>query len=218
MIGMLKGRITAKRDNRLLLDVAGVVYEVHLPLAIAKALEGKGCGEEVEIVTMCIFQVEQSRVVPFLIGFENEMQREFFERLLSVPKLGPRGALSLYCVPMPTLASAIEQGNVNFLKSLPGVGRQRARDIVAALQGRMAKFAVGQRAIEEAEVARPSQPDMNAIMKEAMEILSQLGYKRKEAKEMLKRAIEYKPNVTDAEELIKAVYELQRRSEGKGTA
>lgn len=198
-----------KRNNKVVLDVAGVGYEVHLPAVLAKKLEGKSCGEEVELVTLCIFQVEQTRMMPFLIGFEDELQREFFERLLSVPRLGPRAALSLYCVPMSTLASAIEQGNINFLTSLHGVGRQRARDIVAALQGRMAKFAMRQEAsVSEGEVALPSQPDAKAVLKEALEVMLQLGYKRKEAQEMLKRAIEHRPNVTDVEELIRIVYEL----------
>lgn len=210
MICRLKGRIAAMHDNRIVLDVGGVGYEVHLPLAIAKALKGKSCGEEIELVTMCIFQIEQTRMVPFLIGFEDELQREFFERLLSVPKLGPRAALSLYSVPMSTLASAIEQGNVNFLTSLPGVGRQRARDIVAALQGKMAKFAMKQEAeVPHEEAVR--QPDEKAIVKEAIDVLLQLGYKRKEATEMLRQAMKHRPDATDVETLIRAVYELYRK-------
>ncbi len=210
MICRLKGKIAAMRDNKIVLDVSGVGYEVHLPAAVAKAFKDKRCGEDIELVTMCIFQIEQSRIVPFMIGFEDELQREFFERLLSVPKLGPRAALGLYCVPMSTLASAIEQGNVNFLTSLPGVGRQRARDIVAALQGKMAKFAMRHEAEVPQQGEAPPQPDAKALMREALEVLLQLGYKKREATEMLKRAMEHHPDAADVEGLIKAVYELHR--------
>jgi len=205
VIGKLRGRILEKRDNKVLLDVSGVGYELLLPSAVAKSIEGKGKGEVVEFVTLCFFQIEQSRVVPFLIGFEDEVQREFFECLLLVPRLGPRAALNLYCVPMTTIASAIEQGNVNYLASLPGVGKRRARDIIATLQGRMAKFFMKGEHKGEAVMER----DVKAILDEALEVMMQLGYKRKEAQQMLKKALEHRPDVSNAEELIRVVYELK---------
>ena len=207
MIGRLRGRLVAKHDNRIVLDVNGVGYEVVLPPIIARALTARGIGDELEIVTLCFFQMDQARATPLLIGFEDELQREFFERLLSVPKLGPRAALNLFSAPMSTLAGAIERGDAKFLTGLPGVGKQRARDIIASLQGKMAKFALKQEAIEPEGEEKPS---MQAIMEQAMEIMLALGYRAREAEAMLKSALEHHPEPESAEDLVKTVYELQQ--------
>lgn len=208
MIGRLRGRLVAKHDNRIVLDVNGVGYEVVLPPAVAKALTAQGIGDELEIVTLCFLQMDQARATPLLIGFEDELQREFFERLLSVPKLGPRAALNLFSAPMSTLAAAIERGDDKFLIGLPGVGKQRARDIIASLQGKMAKFALKQEAIEPAR--EEEIPPIQTIMEQAMEIMLALGYRAREAEAMLKRALEHHPEPESAEDLVKTVYELQQ--------
>jgi Holliday junction DNA helicase RuvA len=203
MIGRLKGRLVERHNQRLVIDVNGVGYEVFVPGVVARWAESLRIGDEVELVTLYLLQMEPGRATPMLLGFRNELEREFFEKLLSVPKLGVRGALQLFAVPMATLARAIEDNDQKALMKLPGVGRQRARELVAALQGKVAKFAL--LAEEEAPV-----PTVTDVVSEALEILQSLGYTRTEAQRMIDAALERLPKPSSVEELIRAVYQVQR--------
>jgi Holliday junction DNA helicase RuvA len=203
MIGRLKGRLVERHNQRLVVDVNGVGYEVLVPSVVARWAESLRVGDEVELVTLYLLQVEPGRATPMLLGFRNELEREFFERLLSVPKLGVRGALQLFAVPMATLARAIEDNDQKALMKLPGVGRQRARELIAALQGKVAKFAL----LAEEEVPTPLITD---VVSEALEILQSLGYTRTEAQRMIDAALERLPKPSSTEELIRTVYQVQR--------
>ena len=203
MIGRLKGRLVERHNQRLVVDVNGVGYEVLVPSVVARWAESLRVGDEVELVTLYLLQVEPGRATPMLLGFRNKLEREFFERLLSVPKLGVRGALQLFAVPMATLARAIEDNDQKALMKLPGVGRQRARELIAALQGKVAKFAL----LAEEEVPTPLITD---VVSEALEILQSLGYTRTEAQKMIDAALERLPKPSSTEELIRTVYQVQR--------
>jgi len=203
MIGRLKGRLVERHNQRLVIDVNGVGYEVFVPGVVARWAESLKIGDEVELVTLYLLQMEPGRATPMLLGFRNELEREFFEKLLSVPKLGVRGALQLFAVPMPTLARAIEDNDQKALMKLPGVGRQRARELVAALQGKVAKFAL----LAEEEAPAPLVTD---VVSEALEILESLGYTRTEAQRMIDAALERLPKPSSVEELIRTVYQVQR--------
>jgi Holliday junction DNA helicase RuvA len=203
MIGRLKGRLVERHNQRLVIDVNGVGYEVFVPGVVARWAESLKIGDEVELVTLYLLQMEPGRATPMLLGFRNELEREFFERLLSVPKLGVRGALQLFAVPMATLARAIEDNDQKALMKLPGVGRQRARELIAALQGKVAKFAL----LAEEEVPTPLITD---VVSEALEILQSLGYTRTEAQKMIDAALERLPKPSSTEELIRTVYQAQR--------
>jgi len=192
-----------RHNQRLVVDVHGVGYEVFVPGIVARWAENLRVGDEVELVTLYLLQMEPGRATPMLLGFRNELEREFFERLLSVPKLGVRGALQLFAIPMATLARAIEDGDTKTLLQLPGVGRQRARELVASLQGKVAKFAL----LTEEEAPTPTVTD---VISEALEILQSLGYSRFEAQRMIDAALERQPKPSNAEELIRTVYQVQR--------
>ncbi len=208
MIGRLKGRLVERHNQRLVVDVNGVGYEVFVPGVVARWAESLKVGDEVELVTLYLLQMEPGRATPMLVGFRSDLEREFFERLLSVPKLGVRGALQLFAVPMTALARAIEDSDLKALMRLPGVGRQRARELIASLQGKVAKFALlTEREEEEA-------PLVTDVVAEAVEILQSLGYTRTEAQRMIDAALERLPKPSNAEELIRTVYQVQRERKG----
>ena len=73
-------------------------------------------------------------------GFTNTVEREFFEALISVAGVGPKAAARAFSAPMGRIARAIDDGDHVFLKTLPGIGQQKARDIVAKLQGKVGRF------------------------------------------------------------------------------
>ena len=101
---------------------------------------------------------------------------------------------------MARIAAAIDAGDHAFLLKLPGIGQQKARDIVAKLQGKVTKFML----IRD-PLARET-PPMPDFAQEAVAVLLQLEYRKAEADEMVARALEAAPKVKDAEDLLAEVY------------
>jgi Holliday junction resolvasome RuvABC DNA-binding subunit len=101
---------------------------------------------------------------------------------------------------MSRIAGAIDRGDHAFLKTLPGIGQQKARDIVAKLQGKVTKFLL----IREAEpVPAPRIPD---FAEEALAVLLQLEYRRLEAEEMIRSTLDAAPGLADSETLLAEIY------------
>lgn len=209
MIARLRGTIREQGEMHLLLEVSGICYEVLMPPSILHNLQDRLTPSgEIELVTFHYQQLEVGRGIPVLIGFLNEIEREFFSRFISVSGVGPKAALKALILPIPTIAQAIDEGDLTLLRSLPGIGEQRAKEIVAKLQGKVGKYALIQAkggAIPEAVEAGNT-----ALEEEAVAILVQLEYKRLEAKQMVRAALERNPKVKSSEELLNEVYRQQR--------
>lgn len=202
MISRIEGRLKAKRQMSLLVELQGISYEVWIPKAVMQALDHSlQVGGPISLVTYHYYHVEPSRSVPILIGFTNEIEREFFEAFISVSGIGPRAAVKALKLPFSSVAQAIDAGDLAFLKTLPGIGEQRAKEVVAKLQGKVGKFALIQ---DHKPSAQPRVKD--DIQQEALEVLLQLQYKRVEAEAMLKEALVRNPHVASAEELLNEVY------------
>ena len=142
-------------------------------------------------------------------GFTNAIEREFFEALLTVASIGPRSAARAFSQPMSSIAGAIDRADHAYLRSLPGIGQQKARDIVAKLQGKVAKFLLIQ---DAPRVPERAIPDFAA---EALAVLLQLEYKRAEAESMIRQTLEADPEIDDAEKLLAQMY---RRKASKDRA
>ena len=206
MICRLRGRLCEHHDTHVVLDVQGVCYQVFVPPSILpKVLEKAGPESEVELVTYHYQQLEVGKGFSILIGFTNEVEREFFERFITVSGVGPKAALKAMTLPISEIAQAIDEGNVGLLKSLRGIGEQRAKEIVAKLQGKVGKFALIQ-ARGEGEAATGAPPAQPTIEDEAIAVLLQLEYKKPEAKEMVRAAMGRNPGVKTAEDLLNEVY------------
>ncbi len=177
-------------------------YEVMVPLAVMRSLERENSfTEKVEFVTYHYYQMEPSRAVPMLIGFRNDIEKEFFEKFISVSGVGPRAACRALAEPFSEVAGAIDSGDIQFLKRLPGIGEQRARLIVAKLQGKVGKYGLIR---SGADTGR--EPEGDNVKKEALAVLLQLQYKRSEAEEMIQKVLEREPEIKTSEELLNEVY------------
>lgn len=208
MISRLCGVLVERRENAVLLETNGVTYEILIPQAILRTLDRHTTPDgKLRLVTYHYHHVEPSRAVPILVGFINEIEREFFERFITVSGIGPKAAVRALKQPIPLIARAIDDGDLEALRSLPGIGPQRAKEIVAKLQGKVGKFALIPGA-EEADAALPA-PD--AAM-EALEVLLQLQYRRAEAQQMVKSALERNPGLSTAEEILNEVYKQRARN------
>ena len=203
MISQICGKVIQKNDSSLLIDVNGLCYEVFVPVTIMRAIE-KELKEDgmLRLATYHYHSIEPSRSTPVLIGFLNEVEKEFFESLITVSGVGPKAALKALTLPISMIARAIDEGNLELLKSLPGIGQQRAKEIIAKLQGRVGKFGL----VQDEQFSKEEPSLKEDLESEAIEVLLQLQYKKQEARSMVHRALERAPQVKTVEELLNEVY------------
>lgn len=207
MISRISGKIIQKNENSVLLEVNGIGYEVFVPLGILKYLRCEN--DMAEFVTYHYYQTDPAKSIPVLIGFIHEVEKEFFEKFITVSGIGPKAAVRAISEPIAQIAAAIDAGDMNYLRSLPGIGPQRAREIVAKLQGKVGKFGLIRCAPEQVPGVAAGSSD---VEDEAISVLLQLQYKRTEAEQMVKKALQRNPNVNNAEELLNEVYRQKLKS------
>ena len=203
MIYQIKGKLIRKEESRVIVDSQGLLYEIHIPKTVYRNLSHNK-QEPIELIIYHYFNIDKNKGVPVLIGFLDELQRDFFEKFISVSGVGPKAALRAFDKPIAVIASAIEEGNVDFLKTLKGIGRQRAKQIVAHLQGKVGRFALIK---ESGEFQEPAKDE---IVSEAKGILKRLQYNSKESESMIKLALEANPNIDKIEELLNEIYRQRR--------
>ena len=208
MICRISGKLIDRREDSIILDVNGICYEVLIPGAVIKCLDGH-VGEDgvISLITYHYLQVEPSRGFPFLIGFLNEIEKEFFEKFITVSGIGPKAAVRALKMPISVIARAIDTGDISFLKSLPGIGAQRAKEIVAKLQGKIGKFGL----IQDGTDSGPAQRGKEDIQEQAMDVLLQLQYKKFEASNMIEAALRRNPDIKTAEDLLNEVYKQKTK-------
>lgn len=202
MIVRISGKIIERGANYVVIDMGGICYQVLIPTAVIQRLGEMVTGDaNISLITYHYFQVEPSRSIPVLIGFLNEIEKEFFEAFITVSGIGPRAAVRALNKPISLIAKAIDEANIDFLKSLPGIGQQRAKEIVAKLQNKVGKFGL----IQDNQAA---EKDIiyKDIEEEALAVLMQLEYKKSEASLMIKKALERSSNIQNTEELLNEVY------------
>ena len=208
MISRIRGTVRTIGEMQVLLEVAGITYEVLVPPSILRVIQERPDPfAEVELVTFHYQQLEVGRGIPILIGFLNDIEREFFSRFISVSGVGPRAALKALTQPIPVIAQAIDDGNLSVLRSLPGIGEQRAREIVAKLQGKVGKYALMH--TNEASLEARAE-GASALEEEAIAVLVQLEYKKVEAKQMVRAALERNSHLKTSEDVLNEVYRQQR--------
>ena len=137
MIATLRGRLRRRFEDRVIVECGGVGYEVFLPPV---AMKGLADLDEIELFIHYHATRDQPR--PVLIGFTSDLDREFFEKLITVKDIGPMVAARALVAPVAELAAAIARQDERALRQLPGLGPQKAKNIVAQLQAKVSKFAL----------------------------------------------------------------------------
>ncbi|MBV8530595.1 MAG: hypothetical protein JO104_04705, partial [Candidatus Eremiobacteraeota bacterium] len=199
------GSVVERGGDAVMIEAGGLGYEIILPPCIAEKIPTSGERVTLEIYSVVNLDGNSGRFTYY--GFTNAIEREFFEALLTVASIGPRSAARAFCAPMSTIADAIDRGDYAFLKTLPGIGQQKARDIVAKLQGKVAKFLL----IQDAPPAPPGTiPD---FADEALAVLLQLGYKRGDGEAMIRATLDADPAIDHAERLLAEIYHQKTAKE-----
>ncbi|MFA5038720.1 MAG: Holliday junction branch migration protein RuvA [Candidatus Omnitrophota bacterium] len=202
MIARISGKFIEKGKSSVILENNGLAYEIFLPVVTLGSIE-KHADENghMRFITYHYHHLEPSRSVPVLIGFLNEVEKEFFEVFITVSGIGPKAALRAINAPIAAIARAIDEGDSDYLRSLPGIGPQRAKEIIAKLQGKIGKFGL----VQDLTAFKPPSGHKD-LLEEAIGVLMQLQYKKHEAREMVQEALKKQPECKDIEGLLNLVY------------
>ena len=203
MIGYIEGKILKKEEDRILILANQIGYEVLLPAIVMESLRDKDVGEEISLYIF--FQQTERQPKPVLIGFNFEVEKEFFQYFISVEDIGPLKAAKALTVPVREIATAIESGEISRLTQLKGIGRRTAQKIIATLEGKMGKFAL----IRSED--RKTKPLVEDFSKQVLDVMiKQLGHRTADARQMIDKALKRNSSITTAEELFEEVYRGQR--------
>ncbi len=210
MITQITGKLVQLFDERAILEIPPFRYEVLIPESNRRQLQ-KEISQEISLHTIAYLDgnLAQGRVVPRLIGFLSEAEREFFELFCSVDGVGSKKALRAMVRPVREIAGAIEDQNVKFLSSLPGIGAATGERIVAKLRRKVPKFAlIAARSGEEEEIT----PETLDVIAEAFEALLSLGHNEAEARRLIDSVVkgENAQKFKDVTSLIEAIYKKNR--------
>jgi Holliday junction DNA helicase RuvA len=214
VIATLTGRLRRRLEDRVVLEVGGVGYEVYLPPIALRALEHATAdtGDKAsELQLVIYYHATRDQPRPVLIGFTSDLDKEFFEKLITVKDIGPMVAARSLAAPVGELAAAIARQDEKYLRALPGIGPQKAKNIVAQLSAKVAKFALAREGVTPEPVpGAPAPADAEGLREMVWEILvKQLGHRPSEASQLITDALRRRPDVTAPEDLFDEIYRGQ---------
>ncbi len=199
MIGYIEGKILKKEEERVLVLANQVGYEILLPAFVMENMAANKVGDEIALYVY--YQQTERQPKPILIGFNLEVEKEFFQYFISVEDIGPLKAVKALSIPVREVARAIENRDVQSLSRLKGIGARTAQKIVATLEGKMGKFAL---------IRKEEKKEIEAVedfSEQVYQVLAkQLGHRTADARRMISDALRRNPEIATAEELFEEVY------------
>jgi Holliday junction DNA helicase RuvA len=177
MIGRIQGTLLRKEPPAMLVDVAGVGYEIEAPMATFYDLPAQG-----EMVTLHTHLVVREDA-HLLFGFSTEAQRSLFRSLIKVSGVGPRVALAvLSTLSAAEFALCVANNDIPALTRVPGIGKKTAERLIIEMRDKLG----------DAELVTPAPAATgSAVMpvdptSEAVSALIALGYKPQEASRLVR--------------------------------
>ena len=201
MITRISGTLERVEPTAVEIAVGPVVHEVLVTELVRRTCQQK-LGQPVVLHTLEYLEGNPTRgnLVPRLVGFLSEVEREFFELICEVDGVGVRKALRAIIRPVGEIATAIDEQDVKLLATLPGIGAATAERMVAKLRRRMPKFAL--------LVARDSPGEAVAgdVLSETFEVLRSLGHSDSDARRLVDALRQEKKKPKDVQEALEAIY------------
>ncbi len=209
MITKVSGILDQISGSTVIIENAGLYYELLMPPVMLDEL-GKTHRKGDSVLLFTYYYIEGGvgvgNLFPRLIGFFDEDDRSFFEIFITVKGLGEKKALQALTMPLEKVADAIENDDKLVLKKLPGIGGRMAEKIIAELKGKLTRFATGLSHSRDSEL--PAK--ISSFEQEALDLLmSQLGYRRVEAEQLIRKTLSDEPDISDVEGLIQSIYKLK---------
>ena len=192
MIGYLKGEVAGIYEDRIILEVGGIGYNIYMPASSLELIDG--IGAEVKIYTYLLVREDAL----LLYGFLTKDDLDFYKKLITVNGIGPKGALALLSVmTVDELRFAILSGDSKQIGKAPGIGPKTAQRLIIDLKDKVEPALAFDGAVrnEEQQGGRM----MNKVLEEAAEALVALGYSQTESYKAV-RSVE---NCDDVETVLK---------------
>jgi len=188
MIAHVKGKIIHKSPESVIIDVAGVGYEVHIPLSTYYKLP-----ETEEYVSLNTYTHIREDALQ-LYGFLTQREKEIFQLLIGVSGVGPRLARNILSgIPADDLVSALSSGDIARLKAIPGIGGKTAERLIVELRDKMT--AIVRNHVGEV-VASGVADKRDDISKDVLSALVNLGYKGNLAEKAIEKAKQINTDAT----------------------
>ena len=184
MIAHLTGKLLEKQTNSAIVDVAGVGYEVTIPLSTFYDLEDAGTAVQLRIYT----HVREDTLQ--LFGFKTARERELFLKIITVSGIGPKLGITLLSgMTADELIASIRTNNLARLTLIPGIGRKTAERLIMELREKVAELSSAQ--LEEELGAKPegTEPTEDTVRSDALSALLNLGYQRSAAEKAIDAAL-----------------------------
>jgi Holliday junction DNA helicase RuvA len=165
MISFLKGNILSCKPTRVVLDVQGVGYEIHIPLSTYEKISTATSAE------LFIHMVVRENAIS-LYGFNSEEEQQIFSLLLTISGIGPSIAISILSSMTPQqVLSAVKNDQVTAFKSIPGIGQSKSEKIIFELKRKLKKL----------DSILSQESTTTPYMNDAIEALVSLGFDEKQA-------------------------------------
>jgi Holliday junction DNA helicase RuvA len=202
MITRITGFLNKVLEDRIRLQVGAIEYELLVSDVTRHSLESR-VGQELTLHTRHYLEAGamQSTIHPRVIGFETEVEMEFFDLFCTVDKIGVRKALKAMCRPVKEIATLIQSGDTRMLSKLPGIGGATAEKIVTTLQKKVIPFA--------GEYAGGAVgPVIDPILNELGNTLVRLGLSQYEARLRIDALVASGQRFGTVEEALQASYRI----------
>ena len=172
MIAHLRGTLLTKHPNQVVVETAGVGYEVNISVPTFSELPAKGSEVALHIHT----HVREDLFA--LYGFLRFAEKQLFEKLITVSGIGPKLAMTILSgMAADEMVGAIRGNDLARLTRIPGIGKKTAERMVLELRDKLPEV-VGS--------STPSLPAMSAMEEDVLSALVNLGYQRATAEKALK--------------------------------
>lgn len=206
MITRITGQLVELHADAAIIAAGPFEYEVYIPEFVRRRLQGQ-IGETLSLKTISYIEGDPSRgkLIPRMIGFLSDAEREFFDSICSVDGVGVKKALRSMVRPVREVAVAIEEQDVKQLSTLPGIGPALAERIVAKLRRKMTRFAL----LVERDFP-PDQTSSGSIVEEAYTALISLGHSAPDARKRVEDAVATGRKYKSTEELLEEIYRSGR--------
>ena len=200
MIAFLRGKLLEKHPNQIIIDTAGVGYDVVIPISTFSALPDAGAEVALRIHT----HVREDALA--LFGFLTTEEKALFEKLISVSGIGPSLAIKVLSgLATPTIIDAIRGGHVEQLVRIPGVGKKTAERMVLELKDKLDGLGGG----ALPAVSLKSDTALNDVEQDVFSALVNLGCQRSAADAAVRKAKSAEPGLA-FEPLFRKALELVR--------
>jgi Holliday junction DNA helicase RuvA len=194
LIGQIRGIIVAKNPPEILVEVAGITYEIQVPMSTLYKLPE--LGQQLLLHTHFVVREDAQ----LLYGFYESKDKTMFRSLIKVNGVGPKMALAILSGMEPDeFVRIVRSNDVTAMINMPGIGKKTAERLIIEMRDRLKDWS----AVESVESGSNPKETPNSITRDAETGMVSLGYKPQQAARAIAMVMKENNDITDSEELIR---------------